>query len=210
MSLSPGGIKKGGEQEKHGGTTTTGNPFEDITRKVAESQFDQLATYYNSALNEKKKGVYIALIIASVGFLFFVVSVGLLGVQWYKANNIPVANTNVAFANANTASVNAATVSVICGALLEFVALATLYFYGRVSTDLQDHLDINQRFLLANIICEGMDNKSRQKAQAKLVEALLEYKEQDSKRPAETERVNNNSSANQSPQDSKRGDQESG
>lgn len=201
--------KNKNEKEEPGDPAATGNPFEGITRQVAESQLDQLTTYYKSALNEKKKGVYVALSIAFVGFLFFVVSVVLLGAQWYKAtSNNTLANA--AIANANTASVNAATASVICGALLEFVALATFYFYGRVSTDLQDHLDINQRFLLANIICEGMDSKSRPKAQAKLVEALLEYKEQDSKKPAESERVNNNSSANQSPSDPKRGKRESG
>lgn len=205
MSLPSGDKNKVNEEEELGDPATTGNPFESITRQVAKSQLDQLTTYYKSALNEKKKGVYIALIIAFVGFLFFVFSVGLLGVQWYKAT---INNTLVA--NANTASVNAATASVICGSLLEFVALATFYFYGRVSTDLQDHLDINQRFLLANIICEGMDSKSRQKAQAKLVEALLEYKEQDSKKTAETERVNNTSSANQSPPAPGRGKRESG
>lgn len=180
-------------------------------------QLDQLTTDYKLALNERKKGIRIALIIAFFGFLFFVFSVCLLCIQWDKATSAKndviesvkknaVANAsivNAAIANANTASVNVATTSVICGALLEFVALATFYFYGRVSTDLQDRLDINKRFLLANIICEGMDNESRQKAQAKLVEALLEYKEQDSAKPTETERANNNSPTNQPPQNPK-------
>jgi len=118
--------------------------------------------------------------------------------------NTLFANANAAVANTNAAVANAATAGVICGALLEFVALGIFYFYGRGFAGLQDHLDINQRFLLANSICEVMEGEYRQKAQTKLVESLLEHdlknqEQQDSKKIAETGAANNNSSASQSP-----------
>lgn len=167
------------------------------------------------------------MVIASTGFLFFAFSVYLLWAQWNKTTsdkhdiiesvkNNAAANAgsnvsivNAAIANANTASVNAATASVICGVLLEFVALATFYFDNRDSTDLKDRLDINQRFLLANIICEGMNGEPLQKAQAKLVEGLLEYglenqEQQGSEKDHEAGAVGNNSSASQSPEKQKR------
>lgn len=215
------------------------NPFKLIGKateqNLAKLLLDQLTTYYDSALKEKRKGFIAASIISFLGFLFFGFSFYLLWEQSNKAtdnqnkivefvlnkavvenvdsqekpkpkftiNNAFFANANAAVANANTATANVATTSVICGALLEFVALATFYFYGRGFTDLQDYLDINQRFLLANNICEGMENESRQKAQAKLVESLLEYglknqEQQNSKDTAAKRAVNNNSSANQS------------
>lgn len=115
-----------------------------------------------------------------------------------KLNNTLFANANAAVANANAAVANAATTGLICGALLEFVALAIFYFYSRGFVGLQDHLDINQRFLLANSICEVMESEARQKAQTKLVESLLTYhlenqEQQDLKKTAETDVANNNS-----------------
>jgi hypothetical protein len=212
---------KASKEEKNIASATADNYFETITCEVAKYQKERLTDYYYSVSKEKRKGVNIALVIAFVGFLFFGVSVGLLWAQWNRATNDKdkiinfvtnnaVVNSNAAVANANTASVNAAITSVICGALLEFVALAIFYFYGRGFNDLQDHLDINQRFLLANIICEGMDRESRQKAQAKIVEALFEHglenqAQQDSEKVTETGAASNNPLVSQSSEKIKRG-----
>jgi hypothetical protein len=144
--------------------------------------------------------------------LFFGSSVVLLWAQWNKAAEAVSsdklqsnkASFNVAIANANSASGNAATASITCGVLLEFVALAIFYSYGKNLTDLQDQLDTNNRLLLAILISEGMGGETREKAQGKLVEALSGYRlkdqdKQDSKDAAETGAVNNTFSINQSP-----------
>lgn len=189
----------------------------------AVAHLDKLITDLESTLNkeEKRTGSKVAWVIvfAVIGVIFFVSPVVLLWLQWNNAvKAVPSdtlqsnkANFNVAVANANNASGNAAATSVICGVFLEFVALAIFYYQGRTITDLKDQLNINNRFLLATFVCEGMDGESRPEAQTKLVEALLGYdlknkEEQDPKKTAEPRVVNNSFSVHQPPAMSKQGD----
>lgn len=187
--------------------------------EVVAGRLSELTKCYESALKRRRIGSAIAWTFVIFGLLFFGSSVVLLWAQWNKAAEAVSsdklqsnkASFNVAIANANSASGNAATASITCGVLLEFVALAIFYSYGKNLTDLQDQLDTNNRLLLAILISEGMGGETREKAQGKLVEALSDYRlkdqdKQDSKEAAETGAVNNTFSINQSPAAPKQGD----
>lgn len=187
-----------------------------IYYKEAVDKLNALVARYEPAVEVKRTGPKVGWVIVAAGFLFFGSSVVLLWSQWNKAVESVYseklqsnkANVNIAVANANTASVNAAATGVICGVLLELVALAIFYYHRKGFTDLQDQLDINERFLLATIICEGMDAEARQKAQTKLVDSLLGYslknqEQHDSKKAAEAGAVTNNFSVHQTPETSK-------
>jgi len=64
---------------------------------------------------------------------------------------------------------------VISGALVELIAGINFYLYSRCVSQLADfhvRLDLTQRFLLANSICEGLDGDFKQQARSDLVRAL--------------------------------------
>ena len=65
-----------------------------------------------------------------------------------------------------------AIVPLIAGAVVEVVSGVVFYLYGQTSAQLSafhSRLEVLQRYLLANSICEGLSEAERDKARAALI-----------------------------------------
>ncbi len=70
---------------------------------------------------------------------------------------------------------NVAVVSLISGALIEVISGINFYLYGKTSVqlaDFQTRLDVTQRFLLANSMCESLEGDYKQKARSELIRTI--------------------------------------
>ena len=68
-----------------------------------------------------------------------------------------------------------ATITMIGGALIEFIAGVNFYLYGKTLTQLslfQGRLEVTQRFLLANSLCESLGEAWRDPTRARLINQL--------------------------------------
>ena len=120
-------------------------------QQIASGQIKLLASYYDTALAQAQRSFTLARWAAVVGLAFFLLAVGWLIFTRFE----PVA-----------------TVSVISGALVEVVAGINFVLYSRATTQLaayHERLDLTQRFLLANSICEALEGDAKQTARASLV-----------------------------------------
>jgi len=69
----------------------------------------------------------------------------------------------------------AAIIPLLSGAIVELVASLLFVLYGKTTSQLShfhDRLELLQRYLLANDICESLDGEERNKARAGLVQQL--------------------------------------
>lgn len=123
-------------------------------QEIAASQIQLLNIYHNVVLDQAKNSFRWALVAAGTGFCFFLASVMFL-----------------LFRNDQDIAV----ISLISGALIEIIAGLNFYLYGKTSAQLsefQNRLDKTQRYLLANSVCEGLDEESKQKSRSELVRAI--------------------------------------
>jgi len=110
--------------------------------------------YHDLVLEQARRSFRWALVSAIFGFLFFIAAVIFLLLQQPQ---------------------NIATVSLISGALVEVISTINFYLYGKASTQLSDfqiRLDVTQRFLLANSVCEGLEGETKLNSRADLVRAI--------------------------------------
>jgi Na+/H+ antiporter NhaC len=124
-----------------------------------------------------------ALKISRSGLYFFVIPIILLPLLSifaviFNKENIAKINTEII----NAAITNITVTSIICGVLLEIVALTVFYFYGRTLSQ----LDTNQRFLLAGSMCERLKDDFKQRAQLKIIESLIEHEAEDQEQSNKT------------------------
>ena len=118
------------------------------------SQLELMTIYHNLVLRQARRSFDWALISAGVGLLFFLLAVGFV---LYNESQ------------------NASIISVICGSLIELISAINFYLYSKTSTqlaDFQNRLDKTQSFLLANSICEGLENEHKQQVRAELVRKI--------------------------------------
>lgn len=123
-------------------------------QEIAASQIQLLNIYHNTVLDQAKRSFRWALVTAGAGFCFFLASVVFLLLQ--NSQDIAV-------------------ISLICGALIEIISGMNFYLYGKTSaqlSDFQNRLDRTQRYLLANSVCEGLDDNTKQKSRSELVRAI--------------------------------------
>lgn len=123
-------------------------------QKIVASQLDIMRVYHSIVQEQAKKSFRWALVAAGFGLFFFFIAVGAILFRGQE---------------------NVATIGVISGALIEVISGINFYLYGRTSLQLanfQSRLDITQRFLLANSVCEGLTGEIRQQTRAKLVDAI--------------------------------------
>jgi hypothetical protein len=110
--------------------------------------------YYRSVLQQAQRSFLWALCAAIIGLLFFLAAVACLLLQQPQ---------NISY------------VSVICGTLVEAISALNFYLYGRASQQLtvfHHSLDRTQQFILANNICELLqDNK--EEIRARIILALV-------------------------------------
>ncbi|MEL7225015.1 MAG: hypothetical protein AAGL17_09120 [Cyanobacteria bacterium J06576_12] len=126
--------------------------------QVAASQLEIINSYYQSVLHQAKESFQWALVAAASGLIFFLVAIGFL---------------------VNEKSERISNVSLISGALVEVVAGINFYLYSRASNQLSSfhtRLDVTQRFLLANSLCENLEGELKNETRADLVRLIANYK----------------------------------
>ena len=124
---------------------------------IAASQIQLLVGYYNLVLDQARRSFRWAIIAAAVGLVFFVAAVSFLLISLLQA---------------------VAVISLISGTLVEVVSGINFYLYGKTSTqlaDFQTKLDMTQRFLLANSVCEGLDGEFKQRSRAELIRVIAGF-----------------------------------
>jgi hypothetical protein len=117
---------------------------------IAAEQIRLLSNFYRSALSRT------TMIAASVGLALFI------GAGIFMMTELPQ---------------TIATISIVAGAVVEVVAGINLYLYNKVASqtaELQLRLEQTQRFLLANTICEHLDDSTKQTTRASLVATIAE------------------------------------
>jgi hypothetical protein len=136
-------------------------------QEVAASQLVIIDGYYKSVLRHAQQLFRWALIAAGVGLLFFLAAVSPL--VFRQPANVSI-------------------ISLICGGVVEGIAALNFLLYGRTLGELEKfhaRLDRTQQYLLANSICEKLDEKLRQTAKAELVRAIMETLVPSEKKPKE-------------------------
>jgi len=126
-------------------------------QQIAASQIELLSNYHQEVLDQAKKSFFWALIAAGAGFFFFLFT--LIFILYLGESN----------------RIEIAVVSTIGGTLIEVISAINFYLYGRAASqmaDFQERLDRTQRFLLANSICEGLDQETKQVSRSELIRAI--------------------------------------
>jgi hypothetical protein len=138
-----------GDAIKRIGTVNPAN-----VQQIAASQLELLAGYHQIALAQSRRSFFWALVGSGIGLTFFI--------------------TAVAFALA-TGTALAAIVPLLSGAVVEVVAGIVFVLYGKTTTQLSSfhrRLEVLQRYLLANSLCEALDGEERNKARAALIQEI--------------------------------------
>jgi len=141
-------------------------------QEVAASQLVILDRYYQSVLRHAQQLFQWALIGAGFGVLFFLAAVSL---QIFRQ------------------SASVSIISLVCGGVVEGVATLNFLLYGRTFRELEKfhaRLDRTQQYLLANSICEKLDEKFRPTAQAQLVRLILDTLAPGETKPKSTQQNN--------------------
>jgi hypothetical protein len=123
-------------------------------QQIAASQLELLAAYHQVALAQSSRSFFWALIGSGAGLLLFAVAVILSLLQ-----------------GMSTASV----VPLAAGAIVEVVSGVVFYLFGKTSAQLSafhSRLEVLQRYLLANSICESLDGEARNTARASLIQEI--------------------------------------
>ena len=122
-------------------------------QQIAASQLELLAAYHQVALGQSSRSFFWALIGSGAGLALFAVAV-----VFSLLNGLGVAS-----------------VPLIAGAVVEVVSGVVFYLYGKTSSQLSifhSRLEVLQRYLLANSICESLDGEARNTARAALIQEI--------------------------------------
>ena len=122
-------------------------------QEIASNQVKLLTEFYDQSLSQAHRSFVWALIASGAGLLFFMVAIAFqLG-----------SKTDVAI------------ISAIGGALIEFIAAVNFYLYGKTTTQLNlfhGRLEVTQRFLLANSLCDSLGDKYQDETRSYLIRQL--------------------------------------
>jgi hypothetical protein len=120
-------------------------------QKLIPQVMDMLNQYYEEALSQAKKSFIWAVVMAVVGFAFFIISLFILLTFQLQA---------------------IAAIGIIGGAIIEAVAGLQFYLYGRTTAQFayfHQALDRTQKLLVAYNMCEALDGENKQRSLAELV-----------------------------------------
>lgn len=123
-------------------------------QEVAASQLQLMTSFYQEALTQSRRSFNWALFWAGLGTLFFIVAGGF------------------ALQNKDTATV---VIPTIAGAVVQVVAGIVFVTYGKTASQLSDflsRLQVLQRYLLANSVCETIQGTDKEKTRAELVREI--------------------------------------
>ena len=142
-------------------STVTAKALDDLSQtdtsevqKIASNQIKLLAEFYDQSLSQAHRSFAWALVASIVGLVFFMVAIA-----FQVLNNGEVAQ-----------------ISLIGGALIEFIAAVNFYLYGEATNQLNTfhaRLEVTQRFLLGNSLCESLGEDYKDEARAKLISQLV-------------------------------------
>jgi hypothetical protein len=124
-------------------------------QEIAASQIQLLTSYYDLVLAQAGRSFRWALVAAGVGLGFYLAAMA-------------------AFIYQGPQSV--AHISLISGTLTEVIAAINFYLYGKASAQLakfHTRLDLTQRFLLANSMCDSLEGEAKQKARCELIKTIV-------------------------------------
>ncbi|OQX00116.1 MAG: hypothetical protein BWK73_49265 [Thiothrix lacustris] len=122
-------------------------------KEIAASQIELLSRFYDLSLSQAGRSFRWALIASVIGLLFFLAAIGFMVSQ----------------------QGDVALISVIGGAMVQFIAGVNFFLYGKTLSQLtlfQGRLEVTQRFLLANSLCESLEGKVKHYTRARLIGAL--------------------------------------
>ena len=125
-------------------------------QQVAATQIELLDEYHKIVLDQSRKSFLSALVAAIVGLGFFLGAVISI-LSWQNFN--------------------AALISVLSGSLVEVISGVNFYLYAKTTAqmaDFQSRLDMTQRFLLANSICENLEGDFKQNTRSNLVLKIVD------------------------------------
>jgi DNA-binding transcriptional regulator YhcF (GntR family) len=126
----------------------------DDVQEIAASQIGLLKDFYDLALDQARKGFQWALAASIVGFGLLIIA--------------------IIFVLRND-GINVAIITTVSGAILEVIAGINFVLYsktlGQLST-FHDRLDVTQRFLLANSLCESITGDLKNKTRAEIITRL--------------------------------------
>ena len=123
-------------------------------QEVAASQLQLMTGYHKFVVSQASRCFFWGLAGMGIGLAFFVLA-ALYG-----------------FATGDAA---AAMVPALCGSVIAAVAGLLFHVYGRTAAELsgfQDRLDLMQRHLLANSVCESLDGDRREQTRADLARKI--------------------------------------
>jgi hypothetical protein len=126
-------------------------------QRIAAAQWRILDNYYNTALSQAKASYRWASAIAVVGAFFFL-----------AAATLTILDT----------ARELATIGAIGGTLVEVVSGIGFYLYGRTAAQLADfHRRLHQThlFMLANSVCDSLDDPQRQASRAGVIQSIGAY-----------------------------------
>ena len=115
-------------------------------QEVASSQISILNGYYNNVLSQSQMSFRFALLTAFFGFLFFLAAAVFLLI--YNLQSL-------------------AQITVLGGALSSIISLVNFHLYNKSSSqlaDFQQRLDMTQRFLLSDALCNTIKDSAKQDA----------------------------------------------
>jgi hypothetical protein len=121
---------------------------------IAASQIRLLDGYHSQVLSQAARSFRWALIAAGVGLAFY-----LAAVVFVVVDQPP----------------RVATISLISGALIEVISGINFYLYARTSAQLaqfHSRSDVTQRFVLANSLCETLDQDSKSRERSALIRRI--------------------------------------
>lgn len=127
----------------------------DEVKSIASSQIGLLSKFYDLSLDQAGRSFRWALIASIIGLLFFMAAIAFQ--LWGEGGSeLPM-------------------ITLIGGALIEFIAGINFYLYGKTLSQLtlfQGRLEVTQRFLLANSLCNKLGDDHRDDTRAALIAQL--------------------------------------
>ena len=123
-------------------------------QEVVASQIALMSVYHGEVIDQARRSFRWALIAAITGFVCFALAIVLF--LSYQFRDVAI-------------------LSAISGGIIEVISTVNFYLYSKASAQMaefQHRLDLTQRYLLANSICEALKGEVRQRTRSELVRAI--------------------------------------
>jgi hypothetical protein len=154
VGLDLSGVVVGGDLIIRDSISRLGQADPHNVQEIAASQLQLLSGYHQIALAQSRRSFFWALVGSGIGFALFCVAVS---------------------ASLLTGLALASVVPLVAGAVVQVVSGIVFFLYGKTSDQLSmfhSRLEILQRYLLANSICEALSAEEKDKARTALIHEI--------------------------------------